>query len=880
MAQPVIQTGFSAGELSPACYGKVDLEAYHNGAAVMRNVFVDYRSGATSRQGTAFVGPGLNTYPNPPRLIAFRYSAGDAYIIVLGEKWARFVYNGAYVTENPVTITGVSNANPCNIVAPSHGYNTGDLVFIYGVTGCLRASNSNSGLNSRFFVVTVVDANNFTLTDWITDAPIDSTTWSAYVAAGSVARVYTITTPYASADLRVIKYTQSGDVITFTHPNYPPADLTRSAATDWIYSPITFASALAAPTGLNATPVNNGSGQGYVFKYCVTAFNDATGDESVASSEIITENLALMTLSSAGQYPVNALAWTGSTGATRYNIYAQTVTINNNPLATVATNIWGYIGQSETTSFTDNNIAPDYTQSPPIHFNPFTASGISGITITSPSPTADPPTLLGLIQPEITYSGGSSVAPTFSVALSSDGWGNIVGGGAAITVTTPGDGLPSGGGNIVITEKKPGPGSGMSCPFLLTFASDSTAGTWNIANACIAAAFIGGTQYHPLLNSQMCPGNSVLAFEGASAVAASSYNVTTQLGTGYLMGGAVTVRWTAGSISGYAQGNIMLKGGIAYGLAISATSAAQTGTAPTSYTWSIQYDDMVGSIVTISGSVTTGTQAATTTTTTPYASYTANADGYGPAANYTVGGTNYPLAASNFSSPPAGTGTYAVGATANYPSVCFYFQGRKGFAASVEGPQTLWLSRPNLFNNMDYSNPSQADDAIDITINAQDLSTIVSATGMALGLLLLTADGAWMVTGGGQYQPVTPSTINAQPQSFSGSSILDPLRIGMEVFYVQARGYAVKRLTFSIYVNAYVPTDVTALSSHLFEGRQIVEWTWAEQPYYLIWALRDDGVLLTCTYLQEQQIQGWARHDTQGYFRSVASIPQLPAGIS
>ncbi len=102
----------------------------------------------------------------------------------------------------------------------------------------------------------------------------------------------------------------------------------------------------------------------------------------------------------------------------------------------------------------------------------------------------------------------------------------------------------------------------------------------------------------------------------------------------------------------------------------------------------------------------------------------------------------------------------------------------------------------------------------------------------------------------------------------------------MEVFYVQARGYAVKRLTFNIYVDAYVPTDVSALSSHLFEGRQIVEWAWAEQPYYLIWSLRDDGVLLSLTYLQEQEIQGWARHDTQGYFRSVCSIPQLPEGAN
>jgi hypothetical protein len=879
MAIPVIQTGFSSGELAPGVYGKVDIEAYHNGAATMRNMFVDYRSGASSRAGFAFCGPGMNTYPNPPRLIPFRFSANAAYAILLGQQFARFIYNGAYIVETAKAITGATNANPCVLLVAAHGYNTGDLIFVSGVTGMLWPSNENSGLNARFFTLTVVDANHISLVDWITGAPIDSSTWSAWAAGGSCARVYTIATPYQSADLRLIKYCQSGDVLTLTHPNYPSADLARVSDTDWTYTLDTFGSALTAPAGLSATPVGVGPGQGYVYKYCVTAYNDDTKDESVASNLVITENLALNTKSSNSRYPVNLLNWTASTGATRYNIYAQTVQVNDNALSLVSVNIWGYIGQSATNSFTDTNIAPDFSQSPPIHFNPFSASGISGVSITSPSPTADPPTLLGLIDPVVAYSGSSTSPPGFAVTLSSDGWGNLVGGGAGIAVTAPGDGLPPGGGNVTVTEMQPGPGSGLTCGFNLTFAQDPLTGDYQISNACIEAAFAGGSAYHPLLNSQMCPGSSALAFSGTAAVPASSYNATTKLGTGYLQGGAVTVRWTAGSATGYAQGNIQLLNGNAAGMSVTSSSAPASGSAPTSYSWSIAYDDMSANIVTLSGTVTAGAQGAITTETVPYASYTAPGDGYGPVP-YVVSGTTHPFATSNFSAPPVATGTYTVSGTANYPGVCFYFQGRKGFAASISEPQTVWLTKPNLFQNMDYSNPSQDGDAIDITINAQDLSTIVSATPVSIGLLLLTADGAWMVTGGGLYEPVTPSSINAQPQSFSGASDLQPIRIGAEVFYVQARGYAVKRLTYSIYVSAYVPTDVSVLSSHLLEGRQVVDWAWAEQPYYLIWAVRDDGILLSMTYLQEQQIQGWARHDTQGYFRSVACIPQSPEGAS
>jgi hypothetical protein len=38
--------------------------------------------------------------------------------------------------------------------------------------------------------------------------------------------------------------------------------------------------------------------------------------------------------------------------------------------------------------------------------------------------------------------------------------------------------------------------------------------------------------------------------------------------------------------------------------------------------------------------------------------------------------------------------------------------------------------------------------------------------------------------------------------------------------------------------------------------------------------VRDDGVLLSLTYLKEQEVYGWARHDTQGQVISIATIPE------
>ena len=40
-----------------------------------------------------------------------------------------------------------------------------------------------------------------------------------------------------------------------------------------------------------------------------------------------------------------------------------------------------------------------------------------------------------------------------------------------------------------------------------------------------------------------------------------------------------------------------------------------------------------------------------------------------------------------------------------------------------------------------------------------------------------------------------------------------------------------------------------------------------------MWAVQDNGDLLSLTYMKEHQIWGWARHTTEGRFTQVVSIP-------
>jgi hypothetical protein len=69
------------------------------------------------------------------------------------------------------TITGITNASPASITAPSHGLTTGNIVYIYGVDGL-------DGLSGPYEVTVI---NNFTFT-----IPVDTTDYGVYTGGGTV----------------------------------------------------------------------------------------------------------------------------------------------------------------------------------------------------------------------------------------------------------------------------------------------------------------------------------------------------------------------------------------------------------------------------------------------------------------------------------------------------------------------------------------------------------------------------------------------------------------------------------------------------------------------------------------------------------------------
>jgi hypothetical protein len=210
----------------------------------------------------------------------------------------------------------------------------------------------------------------------------------------------------------------------------------------------------------------------------------------------------------------------------------------------------------------------------------------------------------------------------------------------------------------------------------------------------------------------------------------------------------------------------------------------------------------------------------------------------------------------------------------NYPSVVAYYQQRLIFANSNNNPDTVWCSRTGFYHNFNVSVYVQDDDAITFRLVSDEVDAIRQI--LTLGRLVIGTEGPdWIVDGDGN-GVLTPTSVNSRIASYDGMSSLRPIKAGQRMLYVQALGAAVRELqaNFQLGTYTFIGGDITIFSSHLVDGFKIIDWTFQQEPPHLVWAVRSDGVLLGLTYIPEQEVLAWHRHDTKGFLENVCVVPE------
>lgn len=208
------------------------------------------------------------------------------------------------------------------------------------------------------------------------------------------------------------------------------------------------------------------------------------------------------------------------------------------------------------------------------------------------------------------------------------------------------------------------------------------------------------------------------------------------------------------------------------------------------------------------------------------------------------------------------------------PAAVAYFEERLCFGGTAERPGRLFCSVTGDYYNFDERFVQVKGEALNLELASRKRIDVRSMFG-ATRLLVFTGSSVWSVRGQ-QGEPLDFDSINMKMVEEIGAGFVPPLGVDGSVLYARAKGVGVRSLVPANTESDFQGLDISSVAEHLFTGlrKTVVDWCFQEDPWGLVWIVREDGKLLSLTYSLQDQQWAWASHDTDGEVVGICSVPE------
>ncbi len=235
--------------------------------------------------------------------------------------------------------------------------------------------------------------------------------------------------------------------------------------------------------------------------------------------------------------------------------------------------------------------------------------------------------------------------------------------------------------------------------------------------------------------------------------------------------------------------------------------------------------------------------------------------------------------------PEPGTYAWSEGAWSDrrgWPAVGVFHEERLWAGRTSHEPQTVWSTvvggfgpDKELFNGSEKNGDILADNAITRTL-ADDQVNAIRAILSADPLRVLTEGGEWILQASSLGEALTPENVTAVKATSAGVAQVRPVKIDQAVYFVQRAGRKLYEMAFNIQADGFRSPDMNALASHMTEAG-LRRLAYQRQPWSVLWAVDNAGLLLGFTLQREQEVTAWHRHPIAGTETRVLSIAVTPA---
>lgn len=207
--------------------------------------------------------------------------------------------------------------------------------------------------------------------------------------------------------------------------------------------------------------------------------------------------------------------------------------------------------------------------------------------------------------------------------------------------------------------------------------------------------------------------------------------------------------------------------------------------------------------------------------------------------------------------------------TRGYPKSVGQFQDRLVFGGTTAQPKALWFSEIGIPEGFGVG--ADDEDSIEVELGSNENNEI-SWLSSGRDLIVGTAGGEVTVDAGSN-TGVTATNIRQTARTYLGSASQIAQTVRDETLFIQNSARKIRTLRYDFNIDGYISEDLTFLSEHMTEGG-IKEIVFSQEPDNIIYAVTNNGDLLSLTYDRSKKIIAASMSTTNGDFKNVSSISE------
>lgn len=208
-----------------------------------------------------------------------------------------------------------------------------------------------------------------------------------------------------------------------------------------------------------------------------------------------------------------------------------------------------------------------------------------------------------------------------------------------------------------------------------------------------------------------------------------------------------------------------------------------------------------------------------------------------------------------------------------WPSDVTFFRGRLCYARGRE----LFLSVVGDYDDFSRKDgPDVTKETAIVLKLASDRLDLIRWIAPSAALLVGTARNEIAVREQTDTQVFAADNATSVPQTEYGSRLLEPLRVGNAVLFVQRAGRKLRELVFDYTSDRYKADDLTVLSEHIVDAG-VADMDFQQEPDNIVWCALNDGTVAALTYNRERGVIAWVPHVIGGPGAFVETVAVIAA---